>query len=125
MSLDVYLVGPSSQEQCVCTRCDNVHTRTDEPWLYDANITHNLNQMADAAGIYQHLWRPDELGISIAGELVEPLRAGLEKLKADPAHFEQFNAPNGWGMYEHFVPFVEKYLAACIEHPTATVRVSR
>jgi hypothetical protein len=53
------------------------------------------------------------------------LEAGLAKLKADPAHFAKFNAENGWGLYEHFVPFVENYLAACKEHPEAEVSVSR
>lgn len=93
--------------------------------IYDANITHNLNKMAEEAGIYKHLWRPEEIGVTKAQQLIAPLRAGLELLKADPARFEKHNASNGWGMYEHFVPFVENYLAACEENPDATVEVSR
>lgn len=93
--------------------------------VYSSNITHNLGQMAQAAGIYQHLWRPEELGIDKAEQLIEPLTKGLELLKSDPLHFQGFNSPNGWGMYEHFVPFVEKYLAACIEDPDADITVSR
>src|SRR3990172_2778745 len=54
--------------------------------LYSANITHNLGKMAKEAGIYEHLWRPDELGIWNAGELILPLADGLAKLKADPEH---------------------------------------
>lgn len=27
--------------------------------IFSANITHNLNAMAEAAGIYKHLWRPE------------------------------------------------------------------
>lgn len=100
----------------------NVYLETEN---YGANITHNLGKMADAAGIYEHLWRPDELGIYTASELIKPLTVGLEKLKANPAKYERFNAPNGWGMYEHFVPFVEKYLRACIEFPDARVRTCR
>jgi hypothetical protein len=92
---------------------------------YSANITHNLGNMATEAGIYQHLWRPEELGITQAHELVAPLAQGLMLLKLDPERFEAFNAPNGWGLYEHFVPFVEQYLAACIAYPRATVEVSR
>jgi hypothetical protein len=45
--------------------------------VYTANITHNLNRMAKEAGIYKHLWRPDEIGITLAGELIEPLQSGL------------------------------------------------
>lgn len=93
--------------------------------VYWSNITHNLGKMAREAGIYEALWRPDEIGITTASQLIGPLEAGLALLNADPARFEKFNAPNGWGMYEHFVPFVEKYLNACREHPDATVRVSR
>ena len=93
--------------------------------VYSANITHNLTKMAEAAGIYMHLWRPDELGIKEAGELIEPLRAGLELLKSDSERFRAYDAPNGWGRYEHFVPFVAKYLAACEETPGAAVWVSR
>ena len=108
MSLDVYLE---------CPHCEQA--------FYDANITHNLNEMAGAAGIYQHLWRPDEIGVTKAKHLLDPLTRGLALLKSDPAKFKKFDAPNGWGIYEHFVPFVEKYLAACREHPDAAVSVSR
>ena len=107
MSLDVYL------------------TATRPTDVYSANITHNLNKMAEAAGIYEALWRPEEIGITQAGQLIEPLSIGLEKLKADPMYYSQFNASNGWGMYEHFVPFVEKYLEACQANPDAQVSVWR
>lgn len=98
-------------------------SRTTE--VYWRNITHNLNRMAQEAGIYQHLWRPEELGITLASELVEPLTLGLEKLKADPDHYRKFDAPNGWGTYENFVDFVRDYLKACQENPDATIEVSR
>lgn len=106
-------------EPCVAVSAE----KTNE--VYSANITHNLGAMADEAGIYKHLWRPDEIGVTKAGQLVEPLRTGLALMKSDPPRFEKHNAKNGWGLYEHFVPWVEKYLAACEENPTADVRVSR
>lgn len=90
-----------------------------------ANITHNLNRMADAAGIYQHLWRPEELGIRKAGELIEPLTTGLSKLKSSPDHYKQFNPKNGWGDYAGFVDWVERYLTACKEFPDGNISVSR
>jgi hypothetical protein len=93
--------------------------------VFDTNITHNLAPMAERAGIYQHLWRPEEIGITMASELIEPLTAGLAKMKADPDHYRTFDAPNGWGTYNDFVPFVERYLAACIGNPDATIAVSR
>jgi len=111
MSLDVWLTERVCEPQTV--------------ERYEANITHNLGRMADEAGIYKFLWRPEELGITKAGELIVPLELGLELLKQAPDRFEKFNSPNGWGMYEHFVPFVEKYLEACKAHPESTIHTSR
>jgi hypothetical protein len=125
MSLDVSLEGATATVPCVCPNCGNEHTCQRTETVFDANITHNLGKMADEAGIYMHLWRPDELGIKQAGEIIEPLRQGIQRMKADPAHFEQFSSPNGWGMYENFVPWVERYLAACEQYPDATIYVSR
>lgn len=93
--------------------------------VYDANITHNLGNMAEEAGIYQHLWRPEELDIKYANQLIEPLKAGLELLESDPARFEKFNPANGWGDYDGLVRFVRKYLEACEKYPEAIVSVWR
>jgi hypothetical protein len=93
--------------------------------VYWANITHNLNTMAEAAGIYKHLWRPEEVGITKAQQLIEPLREAIAKMKADPEKFKQYDADNGWGTYKDFLPWLEKYLGACQEHPEADVSVSR
>ena len=60
--------------------------------------------------------------VSINEELVEK---GLADLKARPEYFEQFNSPNGWGMYENFVPFVSEYLEALKEYPEAKIQVCR
>lgn len=92
---------------------------------YSANITHNLNSMAGAAGIYEHLWRPDEIGITKAKQLIEPLRAGLHELKLNPEKYKVFNPSNGWGSYDGLVDFVSKYLEACYEYPDADIEISR
>lgn len=107
MSLDVYLeaVRPTT--------------------VFEYNITHNLGAMASEAGIYKHLWRPEELGITKAQELIAPLSEGLELLKREPERFKKFNPENGWGDYDGLVNFVTDYLAACRENPTATVKVWR
>ena len=107
MSLNVYLdsvIGSSSEG-------------------YSANITHNLNDMAKEAGIYECLWYP-EVGAK-ASQLIKPLKAGLSRMKADPGRFKEFDSPNGWGTYEDFVPWIENYLQACEDNPDATVTVSR
>lgn len=102
-----------------------VATNDDDDAIYSANITHNLSQMADEASIYKALWRPDEIGITHAHQLIEPLKTGLKRLQQEPEHFKQFNPENGWGDYEGLVEFVEKYLEACEKYPTARVSVWR
>lgn len=93
--------------------------------VFHANITHNLNRMADEAGIYKALWRPEEIGITQARQLIEPLRAGLAALNTDPERFRALNPSNGWGDYDGLVRFVARYLAACEQYPDAAVYVSR
>lgn len=118
MSLDVYLI-----QKEVCEHCG--HETGDGTQVYSANITHNLTRMAEAAGIYKAMWHPDDINLSKAKQLTPLLEQGIEKLKSDPVHFNQFNAGNGWGKYEHFVPFVQEYLNACKEYPEAYISVSR
>ena len=81
--------------------------------------------MAQEAGIYQHVWRPEELGITKARQLIDPLNNGLEKLRKDPVFYKKFNPENGWGDYELLVDCVAKYLKACQDFPDSDVRVSR
>jgi hypothetical protein len=107
MSLDVYLVVVKPTE------------------VFSANITHNLSKMAEEAGIYYCLWRPEELNITIAKQLINPLRIGLKKMKDNPEKFKAFNPPNGWGTYEHFVPWLEEYINACEAYPEANIKVNR
>lgn len=99
--------------------------KTQPTEIYSRNITHNLGKMAEAAGVYKHLWRPDEIGITKAGELIEPLRKGLEQLRTLPETYRQFNPANGWGSYEGLLEFMEDYLAACEKDPDADIEVCR
>ena len=113
--------------------------------LYRSNITHNLNRMADEAGLYEALWRPYQLkeGYNIseddheaeweyedsnpvrAYEIIEKIEKGLADMKARPKHYEKFNSSNGWGMYKHFVPFIEEYLEALKQYPESFVECDR
>ncbi len=93
--------------------------------LYNGNITHNLGPMAREAGIYMECWRPEEIGITKASQLIEPLTSGLGALQQEPERFKAFNPDNGWGTYEGLVRFVADYLAACRAFPDADVSVWR
>lgn len=123
MSLDIYLI-PIGKIKKTCSHCNSEYYAEQEE-VFSANITHNLGKMAQEAGIYKYIWRPEDLGITTAKELIEPLKVGLQLLKDKPDHFQKFNSPNGWGLYEHFVPFVEKYLNACKEYPESKIGLSR
>jgi hypothetical protein len=81
--------------------------------------------MAKEAGIYMHLWRPDEIEVTLARQMIGPLDFVVGLLKSDPERFKKFNPKNSWGTYQGFVDFVEKYLAACQKWPSALVEVSR
>lgn len=93
--------------------------------IFSANITHNLGKMANEAGIYLALWRPEELGITKAKDLIPLLQKGLRKLGGRPHHYQSFNPENGWGDFHGLVDFVKSYLNACREYPEALIEVSR
>ena len=113
--------------------------------LYSSNIKHNIGKMANEAGIYEALWRPYQLkeGYNIPEgdyeaeykfeennpvrgyELIPVIEKGLEDMIARPSHYKTFDSPNGWGLYKHFVPFIEKYLEALKEYPESFVECSR
>lgn len=97
----------------------------DDVDVYYANITHNLNKMADDAGIYQHLWRPEEIGINTAFQLIEPLTKGLTLMITNRERFEKFNPSNGWGDYDNFMLWILEYILACTKYPHANIEISR
>ena len=110
MSLDVYITRSS------CPHCG----RSDDS--YSANITHNLAEMADKAGMYEALWNPENIKAEpLASDIIPTIEVGLADLIARPDYFKTFDSPNGWGMYKHFVPFVTEYLAELKKDPTAKV----
>ncbi len=116
LDIDLVLITPA----CAC--CGR---KEESDVVFWANITNNLSTMAEHAGIYKHLWRPEEIGITEAKELIEPVSKALEDMKARPDYYKQFEYPNGGGLYEHFVPWIERYLQACIDYPEAEIEVSR
>ena len=98
--------------------------------VFEANITHNLTGMADKAGMYKALWRPEELitwaGSGIQAKQIEtPIREGLSYLKAHATECMLLSADNGWGTYEQFIPWLEEYLEALFEYPETYVTTSR
>jgi hypothetical protein len=147
MSLDIYLSTPtptvkigtgvfvrdggSNRELSVAEvkerwpESDVVESEFQTEEVYCANITHNLGEMASAAELYYPLWRPEEINITKAKQLIVPLAKGLESLIEKPDYYKTFNPENGWGLYDGLLNLVENYLKACIDNPDADVSVSR
>lgn len=122
MSLDIYLNSPDKQAK-VCNHCDSTYYETEE--YFSCNITHNLGQMAGKAGIYDHLWRPETLGITTASQLIEPLTTAIQHMKDRPEYYKQFDSENGWGTYKDFLPWLIKLVEECKCYPEAVIYVSR
>ncbi len=89
------------------------------------NITHNVGVMAEFAGIYKCLWRPEENGYKTAADVIPILEAGLRDLRARPEFFKKYNSPNGYGTYEGLVRFVEEVLECCHQHPEGLIEACR
>lgn len=89
--------------------------------VFDGNVTHNLTSMAGEAGVYMHLWRPTAIGVTHAAQLIEPLRAALSAMRAEPERFKRHNPKNNWGDYEGFLRFLDRLLLECENYPDAEV----
>jgi hypothetical protein len=120
MSLDVYL----KRNRYLSYDAGKTYIQEYEQ-VYGANITHNLGKMAKEVGIYEAIWRPEEINKTMASEIIELLEEALVDLKLKPQYFKEFNPTNGWGSYEVFVDFIEKYLDACRDYPNSFIEVSR
>ena len=92
---------------------------------FSANITHNLNKMAGAAGISEHVWRPEEIGITKAAQLIWPLEEAITDMALHSDKYKQFDSPNGWGTYKNFLPWLAEYLSACKANPDGDISVDR
>ncbi len=131
LSVTLYLPLDAGQE----IKPDEPYWENEYHEFFSANTTHNLTEMADKAGLYETLWRPyklfnvtdeEEYNIEIhAEDISSKIKTGLDKLLSEPEYYKQFDSPNGWGLYVHFIKFVQNYYDACIKYPKSIVDASR
>lgn len=95
---------------------------TVETTVLDKNITGNLAPMWREAGVFDALYESEGLK---ARDVLATVEEGLALMKSDPDRFRQFDAPNGWGTYEHAVSFLEELVEAFTKHPDGTISVWR
>jgi hypothetical protein len=118
MSLDIYFT-----EKKICPNC--AHILNDGEQVFEKNITHNLGKMAEQAGFYKQLWRPEETDVVTASHLGHHIEKGIVELESKPDHYRQFSATNGWGTYDQFIPWLKELLQACKDYPDARISTSR
>lgn len=90
--------------------------------LFSWNITDNLGEMAGAAGIYLHIWDPQEAGIEKARHLIAPLSEGIKSLIVERQDLLKYSPANGWGTHDDLVKFAFAYALACCDYPDAAAR---
>jgi len=83
------------------------------------NMTYNVSPMfSDALG---HVFR--DYDGKRAGDIIDELLAGIEKMTADPDRYKAKNPENGWGSYEGALAYLVRLYKACLEYPESIVRV--
>lgn len=90
--------------------------------VFTANITHNLNRMWQLAGCYEVLYGSHEKTVV---EITPAITVAVDYMLEHPDECRKLDASNGWGTYEHALPWLQKTLWACQRFPKATVRVCR
>lgn len=80
--------------------------------------------MAKAVGLYEVLWKPEEVGITTASQMIAPLEKAIDELVANPDKYKVFNPPNEYGSYEDFVSFCRLALDNCRKYPDAVIEAS-
>ena len=113
------------KKQAIQDDIEQLEDAYEDAKIGDFNITHNLNKMAEAAGLYEVLWRPEEIGITSASQMIPLLEKGLKELEANPVKYKAFNPSNGYGNYNNLVNFCYETLKLCREYPDAIVEACR
>jgi hypothetical protein len=116
MSLDIVLSAPGGK----CPRCGQ--TSGPPTIVFERNYTHNVIPMWHKAGVYQVLYESEGRP---ARDYIDTLERGVAHFRAHYAEYEKLDAPNGWGLAKHALPFLEAVTAAFKEHPEATILVSK
>lgn len=87
------------------------------------NITHNLRNMAIAAGLYDAMWQSCD---APAETLVPALVDGIIYMNRNKAELvEKYSPANGWGNWEGLVKAANDLLDLCLKNPDGLVQSCR
>lgn len=91
-----------------------------ETTVVNKNITHNLGKMWKEAGVYDALYNSKG---KMAKEVLPTLENGLQEMIAEPERFKQFEASNGWGMYEDAVSWLSDLIVQFKQYPEGIIDI--
>lgn len=116
MSLDISMIFDE------CPRCGE-----DVEPIDVGNITHNLTEMAEAAGLYEAMWRPEDIkaGVVTGRDVLPLLEDGIAWLVAHKEEAEKLNPENGWGDYDCLLATARAYRDVCRQYPGGRISVGR
>ena len=106
MSLSLYFLQTREVEEASC------------------NITHNLNKMAEALGVYELLWHPEKTPDMKAKNILPEINKAITELTINPEKYKEYEAPNGWGTISGMLRFLQKVRAACEEFPESRLEAN-
>ena len=90
--------------------------------IHSQNITHNLNKMWMKAGCYDALY--NSAGKK-AKKILPILKKAIDKMKKNPKAYKKLDSPNGWGTFEHALPWLEEFYEACGLNPDAIIGIDK
>ena len=114
-----------NQRRVIGEELERLEDDYEDAKLASHNVTHNLNKMAEAVGLYEILWRPEEIGITSATQMIAPLEIAIKEFESSPDKYKVYNPLNGWGNYNIFVSFCKSVLRTCQENPDAVIEAGR
>lgn len=139
MSLDVHIIFKESRQSNFflehpysydyLSDGDKENFSEEDHWW--GNITHNLGEMASNIPVgnttlYMACWRPEEIGVTKADQLLPMIVEGLHYMIDHRKELEKYNSPNGWGTYNGFMKFLLNYKQALEDNdPDCEIEVSR
>jgi hypothetical protein len=120
MSLDFALVSADTKEvECECECCGNIHIRNKREIYIEDNITNNLAEMADKAGLYEPLWNSNG---KKASEILADLEIGVCNLgEMSFDDIKKYTPSNGWGDVHSLRQFTKNIISCCKIFPDAVV----
>ena len=94
----------------------------DDIVLFETNITHNCVNMVNQAGLYVPLWDSDGYK---AKDIIHSLSSGINQMIKNPYYFSRYEAKNGWGTLDQFIPWLLDVLKACYLYQDAEIRIDK